>query len=165
MFFAYLSFWLFTKDKWAVGCFVYSFAVGIKMNVLLFAPGLFLLMLHRLGIFHTIKNLTICATVQVLLGLPFLLDNAVGYISRSFNLGRVFIYFWSVNWQFIPEDIFVSKEWGLGLLALTAFVDFAFFFKRWMLSYHHLNKLTYSNPITLNPSKENLDTDCTNQSN
>lgn len=32
--------------------------------------------------------------VQILLGLPFIISHPMAYISRSFNLGRVFIHFW-----------------------------------------------------------------------
>jgi len=83
------------------------------MNVLLFAPGLLLLLFYRFGILRTIPKLMICAFLQVVLGLPFLLDNPIGYISRSFNLGRVFIYYWSVNWKFIPEEFFFNSNLGI----------------------------------------------------
>lgn len=65
---------------------------------------------------------------QVLLGLPFLLANPVGYLSRSFDLGRQFQFKWTVNWRFLPEEVFHSRVFhallllahlaGLGLFAL-----------------------------------------------
>eukprot|EP01129_Flabellula_baltica_P011738 TRINITY_DN5190_c0_g1_i2.p1 TRINITY_DN5190_c0_g1~~TRINITY_DN5190_c0_g1_i2.p1 ORF type:complete len:225 (-),score=32.18 TRINITY_DN5190_c0_g1_i2:33-707(-) len=102
------------------------------MNIFLFAPGLLLLLILRFGVLGSIPKLSICAVLQLILGLPFLLDNPVGYIARSFNLGRVFIYFWSVNWKFIPEDIFLSKEWGLGLLFLTVAFWALFCLFKWL---------------------------------
>ena len=45
---------------------IFSYAVSIKMNILLFAPGLLLLLIKRFGIWGTIPKLAICAAVQVL---------------------------------------------------------------------------------------------------
>uniref|UniRef100_A0A8C3GEB1 dolichyl-P-Man:Man5GlcNAc2-PP-dolichol alpha-1,3-mannosyltransferase n=1 Tax=Cairina moschata TaxID=8855 RepID=A0A8C3GEB1_CAIMO len=105
-----------------------SLAVSVKMNILLFAPGLLFLLLQRFGLLGCIPKLCICALLQVLLGLPFLLANPVGYLSRSFDLGRQFQFKWTVNWRFLPEEVFHSRVFhallllahlaGLGLFAL-----------------------------------------------
>lgn len=65
---------------------------------------------------------------QVVLGLPFLLVNPVGYLTRSFDLGRQFQFKWTVNWRFLPEEVFQNRVFhaalllahlaGLGLFAL-----------------------------------------------
>lgn len=65
---------------------------------------------------------------QVVLGLPFLLVNPVGYLTRSFDLGRQFQFKWTVNWRFLPEEVFQNRAFhamlllahlaGLGLFAL-----------------------------------------------
>lgn len=65
---------------------------------------------------------------QVILGLPFLLVNPVGYLTRSFDLGRQFQFKWTVNWRFLPEEVFQNRAFhamlllahlaGLGLFAL-----------------------------------------------
>ena len=55
---------------------------------------------------------------QLLFGLPFLLANPIGYIQRSFDIGRVFLFEWTVNWRFLPEEIFVSKWFHISLLIL-----------------------------------------------
>ncbi|KAB2074729.1 hypothetical protein ES319_A07G170500v1 [Gossypium barbadense] len=83
--------------------FMCSVALSIKMNVLLYAPSLFILMLKAMSISGVISALASAALVQIVLGLPFLLSFPVEYISRAFNLGRVFIHFWSVNFKFVPE--------------------------------------------------------------
>ena len=49
-----------------------------------------------------------------------MLENPSGYLHRSFDFGRQFLYKWTVNWKFVPEDIFLSKEWALLLLCLHA---------------------------------------------
>lgn len=42
-----------------------SLAVSVKMNVLLFAPGLLFLLLWEFGLMRTIPNLSLCAGIQV----------------------------------------------------------------------------------------------------
>ncbi|XP_048566778.1 dol-P-Man:Man(5)GlcNAc(2)-PP-Dol alpha-1,3-mannosyltransferase [Triticum urartu] len=118
---------LIVYHKWYLGLIIFSGAVSVKMNVLLFAPSLFLLMLKAMSIKGVFLALLGAAGVQVLLGIPFLLSHPVEYISRAFNLGRVFIHFWSVNFKFVPEKYFVSKELAIGLLIfhLTTLMVFA----------------------------------------
>lgn len=43
----------------------FSLAVSVKMNILLFAPALFLLMLKELGAMRTFQNIFICGLLQV----------------------------------------------------------------------------------------------------
>ncbi|KAK6051957.1 hypothetical protein COOONC_10538 [Cooperia oncophora] len=64
MMFFYLAVNFFISEKWLVGCLLYSFAVGIKMNVLLFAPALFFILLLNVGVWKTALNLICCAAVQ-----------------------------------------------------------------------------------------------------
>ncbi|KAK6120218.1 hypothetical protein DH2020_046124 [Rehmannia glutinosa] len=103
----------FLYQKWHLGLVIFSGAVSVKMNVLLFAPPLLLLLL------------------KILLGLPFILSHPVAYISRAFNLGRVFIHFWSVNFKFVPEQIFVSRGFALSLLAAHLILLAIFAHYRW----------------------------------
>ena len=44
-----------------------SLAVSVKMNILLFAPGLFFLLIEACGWIGTLKNLSISAVTQVTL--------------------------------------------------------------------------------------------------
>ncbi len=46
MLFFFAALYLFLRDRWSLGCVLYSLAVSVKMNVLLFAPGLFFLLLQ-----------------------------------------------------------------------------------------------------------------------
>ncbi|KAL1558418.1 dolichyl-P-Man:Man(5)GlcNAc(2)-PP-dolichol alpha-1,3-mannosyltransferase [Salvia divinorum] len=107
----------FLYQKWHLGLIIFSGAVSVKMNVLLFAPPLLLLLLKAMDVFGVISAGAGAAVVQILLGLPFLLSHPVAYFSRAFNLGRVFVHFWSVNFKFVPEPVFVSKGFALSLLA------------------------------------------------
>ena len=108
--------------------------VSVKMNVLLYAPALLLVYLTVLGLPHTFVQLSICAGVQVLspylvfaslrfiffqvvLALPFLASHPLNYVIGAFNLGRVFLFQWTVNWRFLPEEIFLARWFHLLLLA------------------------------------------------
>jgi len=134
MLLCYLSVLLFLKNKFYIGCFFFSLAVSIKMNVLLFAPGLLLLLLqHNRNFIGTIKCLSICAVLQLILGAPFLLSYPISYIKKAFEFDRVFFFKWTVNWKFLPEDIFVSK--GLSILLLTShIVTLILLSKKWIQS-------------------------------
>ncbi|XP_075013356.1 dol-P-Man:Man(5)GlcNAc(2)-PP-Dol alpha-1,3-mannosyltransferase [Calonectris borealis] len=124
----FLAINLFLEERWSWGCLLFSLAVSVKMNILLFAPGLLFLLLQRFGLLGCIPKLCICALLQVILGLPFLLVNPVGYLTRSFDLGRQFQFKWTVNWRFLPEEVFQNRAFhaalllahlaGLGLFAL-----------------------------------------------
>ncbi|KAI9909357.1 hypothetical protein PsorP6_014770 [Peronosclerospora sorghi] len=67
-----------------LGCVLFSLAVSIKMNVLLFAPALFFLLLQSCGIVRTAWYLFLCAAIQIALGYPFLNHNWWNYLSKAF---------------------------------------------------------------------------------
>ncbi|KAL7435075.1 hypothetical protein ACHAXM_004430 [Skeletonema potamos] len=105
-------------DLWALGCAVFSLAVSIKMNILLFAPGLLLLLLQKnQSLLGTMQHLSICASIQLILGWPFLTTYPISYIKKAFEFDRVFFFEWTVNWKFLPEEVFTSKPWTFVLLA------------------------------------------------
>ena len=112
----HLSILLFMNQKWRLGCVVYSLAVSIKMNILLFAPGLLLLLLQFPSrIQETVLCLAICATVQVLVGAPFLLSYPESYLRKAFEFDRVFFYKWTVNWKVL------IRQWIVGAPVLVTF--------------------------------------------
>jgi alpha-1,3-mannosyltransferase len=97
----YVSVILFARNQWFAGCVLYSLAVSVKMNVLLFAPGLLLLLLQSSpNVWTLIWRLGAgCALPQLVLGAPFLLAHPVSYLRKAFELDRVFFYQWTVNWK------------------------------------------------------------------
>ncbi|KAM9088562.1 dol-P-Man:Man(5)GlcNAc(2)-PP-Dol alpha-1,3-mannosyltransferase isoform 7-T7 [Megaptera novaeangliae] len=70
-------------------------------------------------------------TCKVVLGLPFLLENPVGYVSRSFDLGRQFLFRWTVNWRFLPEALFLHRAFHLALLTVHLTLLLLFALCRW----------------------------------
>jgi len=130
MLFLYASIILFMNNRWSIGCVLFSLGVSVKMNVLLFAPGLLVLLLLKFGVYGSVKKISICAIIQLLIGLPFLLENPIGYIHRSFNIGRQFFYVWTVNWRFLPEWLFLSRWFHVILLLLHILFLCIFFYKK-----------------------------------
>jgi alpha-1,3-mannosyltransferase len=116
----YLSVGLFIRNRWNWGCLLFSCAVSVKMNVLLFAPGLLLLLLqvHKQFWRGTIISLAVCGVSQLFIGSPFLLTYPEAYLRKAFEIDRVFLYEWTVNWKLLSQDTFVSKQLSLLLLAL-----------------------------------------------
>jgi alpha-1,3-mannosyltransferase len=118
---------------------LFSVAVGVKMNVLLFAPALLCVLLLQFGAARTALHLTVCAGVQLLVGAEFLLAAPRSYLVRSFDLGRQFFYIWSVNWQFVPEQLFLAAPFKLALLALHVALLGAFCYARWLPAWRASN--------------------------
>uniref|UniRef100_A0AAV1UWW6 dolichyl-P-Man:Man5GlcNAc2-PP-dolichol alpha-1,3-mannosyltransferase n=1 Tax=Peronospora matthiolae TaxID=2874970 RepID=A0AAV1UWW6_9STRA len=112
----FLAVYLFARQRWRWGCALFSLAVSVKMNVLLFAPALFFLLLQSCGILRTAWYLLVCAAIQIALGYPFLKHNWWGYVNQAFDLSRVFTFKWTVNWRFLDEETFVSGGFALLLL-------------------------------------------------
>ncbi|XP_038672834.1 dol-P-Man:Man(5)GlcNAc(2)-PP-Dol alpha-1,3-mannosyltransferase isoform X1 [Scyliorhinus canicula] len=127
----YMAVNLFLSNRWSLGCCFFSLAVSVKMNILLFAPGLLFLLISEFGLLRTIPKLCICAVLQVVLGLPFLIENPVGYVARAFDLGRQFLFKWTVNWRFLPEDIFLNRHFHLVLLVAHLSILILFAVYRW----------------------------------
>ena len=144
MIFLFASINLFLLDNWKLGCLFYSVGVSVKMNILLFSPALLFLLLVRKGFMKTLGCLTICAGVQLLLGLPFLLVNPYGYILRSFEISRQFIFKWTVNWRFLPVELFLNRYFHLLLLLLHLSMLLAFFLYRWSKPYGSLGEMLKS---------------------
>lgn len=156
MMFLYAALNFFISDWWSLGSVCFSLAVGIKMNILLFAPALLFAYLANLGLVHTLFQLTICALIQVGLAWPFLISNPWHYLQGSFDLGRVFMFKWTVNWRFLPEDVFLDRGFHLALLGAHVLILLICIPKWWkMLSSYRTLKAhqgpTYSVQLFLLP--------------
>ncbi|XP_077509428.1 alg3, alpha-1,3- mannosyltransferase isoform X2 [Amblyomma americanum] len=122
----YASLGVLIRRRWVLGCTLFSLAVSVKMNILLFAPALFFVLLSTRGFLKTLLLIGLCGVIQLVLALPFLLANPVSYVMGAFNLGRVFLYEWTVNWRFLPEELFVDRRLHLALLGLHLAVILCF---------------------------------------
>jgi len=139
-----LAILLFLSSYWNIASLFFSAGVGVKMNGLLYAPGV-------LGVYlggrsysklrsiksqiyqlrHTLLNLFINALLQIIIGYPFLSTYPLSYLRKSFELDRIFFYKWTVNFKFLPEGIFVNPTWGKILLGGHVLVLVLFGGKIW----------------------------------
>ncbi|WWC89131.1 uncharacterized protein L201_004049 [Kwoniella dendrophila CBS 6074] len=105
---------------WRIGCTLFSLALGVKMNILLFLPGLLVLLFQYRGLYGTIEGIVLISAIQVLLPSPYFLSStylAKSYFTSAFDFSRQFLYEWTVNWRFIDEKLFLSRERAILLLA------------------------------------------------
>jgi len=131
LFFFLLSLIFFQRQRWGTGCLLFSAATSIKMNILLFAPGLFTLLMQAMGPAQTLLHIGYCAALQLLVAVPFLFENFWGYVGRAFEFSRVFMYKWTVNWKFLDPETFVNRQLALALLALHALTLLVFLAAIW----------------------------------
>jgi alpha-1,3-mannosyltransferase len=127
----YTSVLLFQKKKTKTASVFYSLAISVKMNILLFAPAVLLVLIKSSETCHDlVKLILLMGSVQLIVGLPFLLTHPISYVTRSFDLGRQFLYQWTVNWRFLGQHLFDMKLRGIILLALHIILVLLWFVKR-----------------------------------
>ncbi|OCH95035.1 glycosyltransferase family 58 protein [Obba rivulosa] len=121
----------YAKGRNALGTVLFSCALSVKMGVLLYLPGLLVVLFKQEGLFGTLGHIAAIAFSQLGIGLPFLTQFPRSYLSRSYELSRIFLYKWTVNWRFVSEETFLGSRWASGLLLghLTTLVAFGLF--RW----------------------------------
>ena len=112
-------------------CTIFSFGFGTKMNLFLFGPGLGVVLVRMVGTLRMLYLVLWCGVLQVIIALPFLIVNPAGYLLRSFELGRVFMYKWTVNYKCVSEEVFVSQQLAILLLFCNAMCWLLFGHYRW----------------------------------
>lgn len=118
-FFLWAALYAIARGDWIVSPLAWTLGLGVKMTMFLPAPALAIMLVHHFG--SEIAIFMGCASwvITFVTAIPFMGPNETFiYIKQAYNFGRVFIYKWSVNWKFVPEDLFLSKEFAYGLLAL-----------------------------------------------
>lgn len=124
---------------------IYSMAISMKMNALLYLPAFVVVIYFLLGerILRLVAVLLVIPVVQVLIGWRFLLpmfwDEEAKYLrwqylSNSFNFSRKFMYKWTVNWKFVDPQRFISTSFARELLAAHAILLLVLIFKRFISS-------------------------------
>ncbi|TPX35052.1 dolichyl-P-Man:Man5GlcNAc2-PP-dolichol alpha-1,3-mannosyltransferase [Synchytrium microbalum] len=131
MLFLYLAVLAMVWKRWTVASILYSFAISIKMNILLFAPAFALIIFKAQMWTGTIFQGLLVVLVQVLLGLPFLIHAPKSYLTQAFQFNRVFMYKWTVNWKFLPEEAFLSPMWAAILIWAHVLTLFGFLLWPW----------------------------------
>jgi alpha-1,3-mannosyltransferase len=105
-----------TYRRWTLSSVMFSLALSIKMNVLLFFPAFGIVLWQVLGAYGTIGQLGLMALIQAALAYPFLSQYPAEYFSKAFEFSRVFDYTWTVNWRMMTEETFLSDWFAIQLL-------------------------------------------------
>ena len=134
--FAVLFLWLaifsLQRRSWRTGALLYTWGLGIKMSLLLVLPAIGIVLFLGGGFALSLQLAVVMALVQVLIAVPFLAHNPTGYLSKAFEFSRQFFFKWTVNWRFVGEEKFLSKEFALVLLGLHVLVLLVFITTRWI---------------------------------
>jgi len=129
----WLAIYLLQRRKWAVGAIVWGLGLGVKMTLLLAAPGVGIILLQAAGLSGAVRSGISVALSQLLLAAPFLTrDTGLDYFLRAFDFGRQFLFKWTVNWRFVGEEAFLSKGFATGLLVVHLTVLLVFFQIKWV---------------------------------
>lgn len=143
------AYWSRTSSRWvtfaltAVASDLFSLAISVKMNALLYLPGFLVVafFLVRENVAQFAAVLAIIPLVQLMVGWRFLLplfndEDAQmirwNYLTNAFDFGRQFLYQWTVNWRFVPEATFQSSHFAHGLLAAHVVVVGVFALTRYL---------------------------------
>lgn len=144
----------------------YSFALSIKMNALLFLPGISVAIfyLQNGNLLKCLFCALLALLLQVSVAYPFL-SYWKSYLKGAFDFHRKFLYTWTINWHFIDEKTFNSDQFHLLLLVLHAIAILIFLsllFSNWP---HHLlhtcrgrkiSPFTNNNGVNRNPTSAAL---------
>ncbi|KAL8944314.1 MAG: hypothetical protein Q9216_000498 [Gyalolechia sp. 2 TL-2023] len=130
--FIFVTIYSYQHRIWTVGSVAYSFGVGTKMSVLLAAPAVGIVLLQALPLRRALNAAFLMAQVQITIAWPFIPVNPIGYLSRAFEFSRQFLYRWTVNWRFVDEKTFLSREFAIALAAANASFLVLFVTTRWL---------------------------------
>lgn len=97
------------------------------MSMLLALPAVACVLVFGCGIGGAIRNALLILGLQILIAVPFISKSPSAYLEGAFNLARGFDMCESVNWQFLPEELFKSRIFmsGLMLAHIATLVFFA----------------------------------------
>jgi alpha-1,3-mannosyltransferase len=157
--FFYLGVWAMCKGRWRIGSTLYSLALAVKMNILLYAPAMAIIYLRALGLQRSIIEALRVILIQVVLAFPFLRQDAKAYFSSAFDLSRQFLYKWTVNLRFLEEETFLDKRVARFLLGAHITVCAVWLLFRWTgISRLGLQWLisNFSTPSKFNSSRNRL---------
>lgn len=117
--------------------YFYVFGLSVKMNALLYLPGLLIVLyfLNDENLLKTLGMIIFGLLSFIVINLQFLgtgKDIREAFIENAFNFSRKFMYVWSVNWKFLDEKTFLSDEFHKLLLLLHIIVLLLFIFREWI---------------------------------
>lgn len=132
VFFLWVAIYIFQRRIWTLGSMAYSWGLGVKMSLLLALPAIGVMLFLARGIVPSLKQAWLMGQLQIVIAFPFLSANGMGYFTRAFEFTRQFLFKWTVNWRFLGEDIFLSREFHVSLLIGHISTLILFITTRWL---------------------------------
>jgi alpha-1,3-mannosyltransferase len=86
------------------------------MSALLYLPALLMNLNFHFGLLHTMGSLLFLLIAQLVIGYEFIAYDSQAYLGKAFEFSRVFFFKWSVNWQFLGEEVATGKDLAFKLL-------------------------------------------------
>lgn len=131
VFFLWVAIYFFQRRFWTIGSMAYSWGLGIKMSLLLALPAIGVILFLSRGVGGSFKQAWLMIQLQIVIAFPFM-ANLMGYLSRAFEFSRQFLFKWTVNWRFVGEDVFLSREFSVSLLVGHISTLILFATTRWL---------------------------------
>ncbi|RKF54445.1 Dol-P-Man:Man-PP-Dol alpha-1,3-mannosyltransferase [Golovinomyces cichoracearum] len=132
VFFQWIAIYLIQRKSLTLGIIAYSWGLGTKMSLLLSMPAIGIISFLDRGVFGSLKQVWLILQLQIMLAIPFLLSNPIGYLKRAFDLSRQFEFKWTVNWRFIGEEMFLDHKFSILLLTGHFCTLLIFIITRWL---------------------------------
>ena len=117
MTFAYGSILSLMKEKSGLCTLLFTLGLSIKMNVLLFLPALYMCLSRKHGILKATSHLVFIVLSQLIIGYEFISQHPASYFAKAFEFSREFTFKWSVNWNFLGEELALNPTFAKILLA------------------------------------------------
>lgn len=134
----YTGLHLLMRKRFKSASLVYSLSVSVKMSTLITLPAILAIVYSR-GLECLIQCLGIITMTQVIVAFPFLASHPLEYLQRAFDFKRQFLYKWTVNWRFVPQELFEDRRFGVGLLSAHALLLLAWAYRRFWSRLHWKN--------------------------
>ncbi|KJA27515.1 hypothetical protein HYPSUDRAFT_131393 [Hypholoma sublateritium FD-334 SS-4] len=106
----------FQNDFFDTGILLFSAALSVKMGIILYLPGLLVILFKRKGLVQTLVYMLILVGTQGIFAVTFLREDPWAYLRCAFDLSRVFLYKWTVNWRIFSDEVFSSSHLATSLL-------------------------------------------------
>jgi len=130
--FLWIAIYAYQRRLYTIGSLAYSWGLGTKMSLLLALPAFGVILILARGVTTGFRQAWLMTQLQIVMAFPFIPKNAIGYLGRAFEFSRQFLFKWTVNWRFVGEETFLSKEFSFSLLVGHVSALALFAFTRWL---------------------------------
>lgn len=123
----------FQRKWWNAGAGLFTLGLGVKMSMVLVLPAVGVIVLQGHGTSEAAFISMMCIMVEMVSAFPFIFEGeGWHYVTRAFDLGRKFLFKWTVNWRFVGEEMFSSAAFSGSLLVAHVTLLLLFLQNRWI---------------------------------